>query len=121
MDKRSRMYITALLVMKVFALGAWAGGGGGLTCLTKTWVNSTCSGSCGSSYTICPGAVKCVKTATGKDKKIDLGMQQIACRDYVGGTGQCTSNGFQCSGGTYLGASSTLVIVATEDCTGTCP
>ncbi len=120
MGREKKLFSCALLAA-ISTAAAFAGGGGVLECYTKVWVNSTCTGSCGGSYTICPGSVKCIKTATGKKTKVNLGVVQVTCQDYIGGTGQCTQNGFQCTGGTPVAGGSTIVTVNADDCTGACP
>lgn len=121
MYHEKKLLICALVAAMSGAAAFGGGGGGVFDCFTKVWVNSTCTGSCGSSYTICPGSVKCIGSPTGTKTKVNLGMQQVTCRDYTGGTGQCTQNGMVCTGGTLVIGGSTIVTVNVDDCTGSCP
>lgn len=88
--------------------------------LVSTWVNKTCSGTCGTFYTICPGKVMCVFAAVGDFNASPFAPAVVPCEDYTSGTGTCNATA-QCTGGTYVGSSSS-VTVQVQNCPLTnCP
>ncbi len=92
------------------------GGGGPFPhCLSQFWVNKSCSGSCPTLYTICPGKVMCLFTASGDTSASPFSPTSVACWDYTGGTGTCNVTTL-CTGGTFFGMSTTSVTVQVQTC-----
>lgn len=90
-------------------------------CLVQSWVNRKCTGTCGGLYTVCPGKVMCLYAAVGAKHASAFVLTPVPCEDYSGGTGTCNATSV-CTGGTYVGASSTTVMVQVSECPATdCP
>lgn len=112
--------VGVLLAVPFVVLANSGGGGPALPCWEERWFNSTCTGQCGVTYTICPGTVQCDHAAQGNSKFSILTQGPYQCQDDVGGTGTCwiTSH---CTGGVPTSPPSTTVIIWKQSCSGTCP
>lgn len=109
-------------VLAVFPLAVFArpGPSPAPRCLKEFWVNQTCSGTCSTLYTICPGKVMCIYVeGAGAKSASAFSPTQVTCRDYAHGTGTCSGNTSMCEAGTYVGPSSTIVTIQVQTCPDT--